>query len=168
MDASEFDLSGLTSLRLGSIGAQLGESINEFSADGLLSGNSNTAVPTEQAVKTYVDTEIQSLVDNELAALTTQINNLDVSDAFLSLAYDDANTTYDADGWITGATTGTITYSNIVYEDLGRDPVGDIEFAKTKRITSYTETNSASSTTNNVTITYNSDGSVNDIVVTEV
>ena len=55
MDASAFDLSGLTSLRLGSIGAQLGENINEFSADGTLSGNSNTAVPTEQAVKTYVD-----------------------------------------------------------------------------------------------------------------
>ena len=58
LDASAFDLSGLTSLRLGSIGAQLGESINEFSADGLLSGNSNTAVPTEQAVKTYVDTTV--------------------------------------------------------------------------------------------------------------
>lgn len=168
LDASAFDLSGLTSLRLGSIGAQLGESINEFSSDGLLSGNSNTAVPTEQAVKTYVDTEIQSLVDNELAALTTQIGNLDVSDAFLSLAYDDANTTYDADGWITGATTGSITYSNVVYEELGRDPIGDITFAKTRRLVSYTETNSASSTTNNVTITYNEDGSVNDIVVTEV
>ena len=57
LDASAFDLSGLTSLRLGSIGAQLGESINEFSADGTLSGNSNTAVPTEQAVKTYVDSK---------------------------------------------------------------------------------------------------------------
>ena len=55
LDASAFDLAGLTSLRLGSIGAQLGESINEFSSDGTLSGNSNLAVPTEQAVKTYVD-----------------------------------------------------------------------------------------------------------------
>ena len=58
LDASAFDLSGLTSLRLGSIGAQLGESINEFSADGTLSGNSNISVPTEQAVKTYVDVAI--------------------------------------------------------------------------------------------------------------
>ena len=55
LNASAFDLSGLTSLRLGSIGAQLGETINEFSSDGTLSDNSNTAVPTEQAVKTYVD-----------------------------------------------------------------------------------------------------------------
>ena len=74
LDASAFDLSGLTSLRLGSIGAQLGESINEFSADGLLSGNSNTAVPTEQAVKTYVDTEIGTVntTINTKVPLTTR------------------------------------------------------------------------------------------------
>ena len=56
LDASAFNLSGLTELRLGAIGGQIGESINEFSSDGTLSGNSNQAVPTEQAVKTYVDT----------------------------------------------------------------------------------------------------------------
>lgn len=55
LNASAFDLAGLTSLRLGSIGAQLGETINEFSSDATLSGNSNTAVPTEFAVKSYVD-----------------------------------------------------------------------------------------------------------------
>ena len=32
-----------------------GATINEFSVDGTLSGDSNTAVPTEKAVKTYVD-----------------------------------------------------------------------------------------------------------------
>jgi len=57
LNANAFDLAGLTSLKLGSIGAQLGETINEFSSDGALSGNSNTAVPTEYAVKTYVDTK---------------------------------------------------------------------------------------------------------------
>lgn len=56
LNANAFNLAGLTSLRLGSIGAQLGETINEFSSDGTMSGNSNTAVPTEQATKTYVDT----------------------------------------------------------------------------------------------------------------
>lgn len=55
LNASAFDLAGLTSLRLGSIGAQLGETINEFSSDALLTGNSNSAIPTEYAVKTYVD-----------------------------------------------------------------------------------------------------------------
>ena len=59
LNASAFDLSGLTSLRLGSIGAQLGELVNEFSSDVTLSGNSNTAVPTERAVKQYF-TQISS------------------------------------------------------------------------------------------------------------
>lgn len=58
LDASAFDLAGLTSLRLGSIGAKLGETINEFSSDTAMSGASNSAVPTEFAVKTYVDDEI--------------------------------------------------------------------------------------------------------------
>jgi hypothetical protein len=57
LNAAAFNLSGLTSLRLGSLGGQIGEAINEFSSDGSMSGNSNTAVPTEFAVKTYVDTQ---------------------------------------------------------------------------------------------------------------
>lgn len=55
LNANAFNLSGLTSLRLGAIGGQIGESINEFSSDTTMSGNSNSAVPTEYAVKTYVD-----------------------------------------------------------------------------------------------------------------
>ena len=43
---------------IASMGFTLGVSINEFSSDATLSGNSNSAVPTEQAVKTYVDGEI--------------------------------------------------------------------------------------------------------------
>ena len=62
LDASAFDLSGLTSLRLGSIGAQLGEAINEFSSDVLLSQNSNEKVPTQFAIKTYTDTKFLSNV----------------------------------------------------------------------------------------------------------
>ena len=54
LNASAFDLSGLTSLRLGSIGAQLGASIDEFSVDGTLSQNSNSKVPTQAAVRTFV------------------------------------------------------------------------------------------------------------------
>ena len=44
LNASSFDLSGLSSLRLGSIGAQIGESINEFSSDVTLSANSKLLV----------------------------------------------------------------------------------------------------------------------------
>lgn len=55
LNANAFNLAGLSSLRLGSIGAQLGATINEFSTDETMSGASTTAVPTEFAVKTYVD-----------------------------------------------------------------------------------------------------------------
>ena len=61
LNASAFNLAGLTSLRLGSIGAQLGETINEFSSDTTLGGSSNQAVPTEFAVKSYVDNKFNSL-----------------------------------------------------------------------------------------------------------
>ena len=42
-------------MRLGSLGGLIGASVNEFSTDGTLSQNSDTKVPTQQAVKTYVD-----------------------------------------------------------------------------------------------------------------
>ena len=56
-------------MRLGSIGAQLGELVNEFSSDNTLSGNSNQAVPTEAAVRNYfpqVATNIIPTNDNSL------------------------------------------------------------------------------------------------------
>ncbi|MEP0984489.1 hypothetical protein, partial [Ekhidna sp.] len=37
-----------------------GASANEFSIDGTLVDNSNSAIPTEQAVKTYVDTQVDN------------------------------------------------------------------------------------------------------------
>jgi len=42
----------------GTLGLASGTTINEFSTDGTLAGDSDDAVPTEQAVKTYVDTQI--------------------------------------------------------------------------------------------------------------
>ena len=56
LDASAFNLSGLESLRLGSVGGLIGASINEFSTDATLGQNSNNKVPTQAAVKGYVDT----------------------------------------------------------------------------------------------------------------
>ena len=43
--------------------------INEFSIDGTLGGNSDTALPTEKAVKTYVDTALNSKTHNSLSGL---------------------------------------------------------------------------------------------------
>jgi hypothetical protein len=60
LNASAFNLSGLSSLRLGSIGAQIGAQINEFSTDSTMSQNSNVKVPTQAAVITYVSNQIAS------------------------------------------------------------------------------------------------------------
>lgn len=54
LDASAFNLSGLTELRLGAIGGQIGEAVNEFSSDEQLSGDSNQACPTEKAVRGFL------------------------------------------------------------------------------------------------------------------
>ena len=54
LNADAFNLSGLSELKLGSIGAELGAAINEFSTDMTLGGNSNNAVPTENAVLGYM------------------------------------------------------------------------------------------------------------------
>jgi len=62
LSSEEFDLAGLNELQLGSITAgKQGATINEFSTDGTFADNSDEAVPTEKAVKTYVDTEINLL-----------------------------------------------------------------------------------------------------------
>lgn len=42
----------------GSLRLQAGTSVTEFSTDGTLGGSSNTAIPTERAVKTYVDASV--------------------------------------------------------------------------------------------------------------
>ena len=53
LNADAFDLSGLNELQLGSIGAELGATINEFSTDETMGNDSNTAVPTERAIVGY-------------------------------------------------------------------------------------------------------------------
>ena len=65
LNANSFNLSGLTSLRLGSIGAQLGAQINEFSTDGTMSQNSPVKVPTQSAVVTYVAAQILNAVPSQ-------------------------------------------------------------------------------------------------------
>ncbi len=95
LNANAFDLAGLTSLRLGSIGAQLGETINEFSSDATMSGNSNVAVPTEYAVRTYV---------------STGLNSSQLTQPLLANGI-----TRDASGRVTASTNGFKTISNVVY-----------------------------------------------------
>jgi hypothetical protein len=63
LSSEEFDLSGLNELQLGSITAgRSGATVNEFSTDGTFGDNSDTAVPTERATKTYVDNSILTAI----------------------------------------------------------------------------------------------------------
>ena len=88
LNASAFDLSGLTSLRLGSIGAQLGASIDEFSVDGTLSQNSNSKVPTQAAVRTYVGVQtsgaLADAVSRADAGIATAKFQSDVNTFFMA------------------------------------------------------------------------------------
>ena len=77
LDASAFDLSGLESLRLGSVGGLIGASVNEFSTDGTLSQNSNSKVPTQNAVKTYVDGQISSINTDKILEGDTSVETID-------------------------------------------------------------------------------------------
>ena len=94
LDASAFNLTGLQSLRLGSLGGLIGASVNEFSTDGTLSQNSDTKVPTQQAVKTYVDS-IEGVSGNftvggnlTVTGTTTTVStaNTVISDKLIELA----------------------------------------------------------------------------------
>ena len=94
LDASAFNLTGLQSLRLGSLGGLIGASVNEFSTDGTLSQNSDSKVPTQQAVKTYVD-NLSNIAGNltitgnlTVSGTTTTVNttNTTISDKLLELA----------------------------------------------------------------------------------
>jgi hypothetical protein len=76
-DGAFSSLSGVPTTLAGygltSIGFDLGESINEFSSDVALADSSDTAVPTENAVKSYVDGKFS----NARLTGTVQLANID-------------------------------------------------------------------------------------------
>jgi hypothetical protein len=147
LNANAFNLAGLTSLRLGSIGAQLGESINEFSSDPTLAGNSNLAVPTEFAVKTYVDAAAETATNNSLLS------------TLYTASFDNTNTTFDANGNLSGAIQGNVTYSLITWELVGFNltvfsPLLSSTSGSYYRIKSWREYNAITNITRAVTVNY--------------
>jgi hypothetical protein len=60
LNVSSFNLAGLNSLQLGNTGA----TVNSFSTDGTLSGNSDSIVPTQRAVRTYISSQLGSGSNN--------------------------------------------------------------------------------------------------------
>ena len=59
LNTSAFSLAGLQELSLGAVGlGESGATINEFSTDGTFSANSNSVVPTQAAIITYINSQI--------------------------------------------------------------------------------------------------------------
>jgi hypothetical protein len=140
LNASAFDLAGLTSLKLGSIGAQLGELINEFSSDGTMSGNSNNAVPTEFAVKTYVDNNSGDKTVNYTSVGTITYSTIRQAPRVTAMQ----------------DTTG-INFTNVTYTTIGNVQLQNV-------VNTYQETKAG--VTKTVSLTYNeTDGSIKTITV---
>lgn len=73
---------------LGELKLNTGATINEFSTDGTLAGNSDTAVPTEKAVKTYVDGAVSGAGAWELISSATASASANISFTNLTSAYE--------------------------------------------------------------------------------
>ena len=59
LNTSAFSLAGLQELSLGAVGlGEGGATINEFSTDGTFSANSDSVVPTQAAIITYINSQI--------------------------------------------------------------------------------------------------------------
>jgi hypothetical protein len=147
LNADAFDLSGLTELQLGSIGAELGTSINEFSTDTTMSGNSDLAVPTEKAVKTYVDSGTTTLTNKTISGSTntlTNIANNSLTNSTLTLRDDASSSISLALGGTlklksnVGITT-TVSQGDTININLD-DPISSFN-ATTASITNLTSTN---------------------------
>jgi len=126
LNANSFNLSGLTSLKLGSIGAQLGAQINEFTTDGTLSQNSDQKVPTEAAILTFLKNSYVNFAPATATSLTLGTNTQYWNAAYInnsintnSLSYNLVNTsaiTVNMAGAAStiniGAATGLTTINN--------------------------------------------------------
>jgi hypothetical protein len=89
INASQFDLGGLTELSLG--GIQVGGSavvIQEFSKETTFIANSNNVVPTQKAIRAYIESRISgggsNVQTNALVAgqVRIQTNNIDTTSGF--------------------------------------------------------------------------------------
>jgi len=115
LDASAFNLSGLTELRLGAIGGQVGESINEFSSDEQMGGNSNSACPTEFAVRGFLlrDKMGTGAMVPPRGTTAQRPSGLDASFVAGALRFNLTNSSlefYDGSKWVQ---PGKLTYNTI-------------------------------------------------------
>jgi hypothetical protein len=151
LDASAFNLSGLASLRLGTLGAELGVAINEFSADVNLGSDfsRDSAVPTQLAVKTYVDNSVGAgilrstptigvslLTSTGTTATVTSFvtNNVYVGDTIVVTGATQAN--YNGTFVVTAIDTSARTFSYIMSGTAVSPATGAISVERKQRMTS--------------------------------
>jgi hypothetical protein len=95
-----------------------GATVSEFSTDGTLGGDSDTAVPTEKAVKTYVDTAIGDITANKISQGDSSVEVLDTTAAPSSIVFTIDGTPqgyFDTDGL-------TLVYG-VTVNDFSNDPL---------------------------------------------
>lgn len=115
----EWLASGATPLAtLNSSGLDLknGVPVNEFSTDGTLGGNSDTAVPTEQAVKTYVDARASfNLISTATASSSASISFTGLSSTYsqyVIVVSGLAPATDAVNFWMRTSTNGGVSYDS--------------------------------------------------------
>jgi hypothetical protein len=141
LNADAFDLSGLTELQLGSIGAQLGATINEFSTDGTMGGNSNLAVPTEAAVVTYLTTSLTGVVPLVNNTYDIGTSSFKWKDIYLNGALKMGGTSSGTNTISSDVTTGTVNlFTGLTTGtiNIGSANAGTIDIKATKTGTSTT------------------------------
>ena len=84
LNADAFNISGLQELSLGNLAVgNTGATINEFSTDGTFSANSDSIVPTQRAIRTYITSQIgggaSTLNVNQIIAGLVQISGQEIT-----------------------------------------------------------------------------------------
>jgi hypothetical protein len=191
LSSEEFDLSGLNELQLGSITAgRQGATVNEFSTDGTFADNSDTAVPTERATKTYVDTlvatSIASITQNSIQQGNSNVTVTDSGTGTVTITAD-GNTRFSVaaagptlSGTVTLGAVGDVKMSGGTSgQTLVTDGSGNLSFSTTGATLSTPSTNasfypvfsSATSgqlTTANVNTSFNFNPSTGLLTVTNI
>jgi len=145
----------------GSLAVSTGAAVNEFSIDGTMASNSDAALPTEKAVRTYVSSYVSANGDNLGSHIATQ--NIRLSGYYLSNDGGNEGVFVDTGGdvgigtgspgnnrlKVTGINSG-ITGAAGYFSNTNTAGIGLSAFATTTDVVLYAENQNTSSTTANI------------------
>ena len=110
------DGSLVSTINVSGLALASGSRVNEFSIDGTLAGNSDTALPTEKAVKTYVDTHVNK-TQHGRASISSAATTKSVT---FGTAYADTNYTLN----VSLTNTTDATASQYAYTTTAKSTTG--------------------------------------------